>query len=136
VSIKVPSASAPGAQKKIGESIDFEAAAPTVAIVGQGRFVNLVDLFGGRWLAVCLSAIVLARLAAGFARSGLGLPLGEGSSLALAGAGCLVELTAQVLVLGLQVVNPSLKRLAVGTPNRFHTRIIRSILTCSCTDGR
>jgi hypothetical protein len=40
-------------------------------------------------------------------------------------------LMAQALVLGLQVVNPSLKRLAVRTPNRFHTGIIRSIGTCS-----
>jgi hypothetical protein len=45
-------------------------------------------------------------------------------------------LTAQALVLGLQVVNSSLKRLAVRTPNRCHTGIIRSVGTCSCTDDR
>jgi hypothetical protein len=56
--------------------------------------VNLVDLFGGGWLAVGLGAIVLARLTAGFARIDLGLSLGKGSGLALAGAGGLVELTA------------------------------------------
>jgi hypothetical protein len=38
--------------------------------------------------------------------------------------------------LGLQVVNPSLKGLAVGTPDRFHAGIIRGSGTRSCTDGR
>jgi hypothetical protein len=41
-------------------------------------------------------------------RTWLYLALGKGSGPALAGAGCLVELTAQALVLGLKVVNPSL----------------------------
>jgi hypothetical protein len=67
----------------------------------QRCLVNLIDLFGGRWLTVGLGAIVLARLAAWLARIELGLALGKGSGLALAGAGCLVELTAQALVLGL-----------------------------------
>jgi hypothetical protein len=98
--------------------------------------VNLVDLFGGRGLALSLGAIVLARLTAWFARVRLGLALGEGTGLAFACTACLVGLTAQAFVLGLQVVNPSLKRLAVGTPNRFHTRIIRSDETCSGTDDR
>jgi hypothetical protein len=79
--------------------------------------VDFVNLFGGRWLAVGLGAVVLARLATGFARIELGLALGEGSGLAFTGTGSLVELTAEAFVLGLKVVDPSLKRLAVGTPN-------------------
>jgi hypothetical protein len=63
--------------------------------------VDFVDLFGGRWLAVRLGSVVLARLAARFARIEFGLALGEGSGLAFAGAGHLVELAAQALVLGL-----------------------------------
>src|SRR5262249_18998818 len=55
--------------------------------------VNLVDLIRGRWLAVGLGAIVLAWLAAWLTRIELGLALGEGSRLAIAGAGYLVELT-------------------------------------------
>jgi hypothetical protein len=49
-----------------------------------------------------------AALAAWFARIELGLALGEGGGLALAGAGRLVELAAQALVLGLEVVDASL----------------------------
>jgi hypothetical protein len=85
--------------------------------VRQGRLVDFVDLFWGRWLAVCLGAIVLARLAARLARIKLGLALGEGSGLALAGAGSFVELTAEAFVLGLKLVDPSPEGLAVGTPN-------------------
>jgi hypothetical protein len=113
-----------------------EWAAAIGADIGQRCLVNLVNLFGSRGLAVGFGAVVFPRLAAWLARVGLGLALGEGSGLALAGAGYLVELTAEAFVLGLEVVNPSLKRLAVSTPNRFHTGIIHSIGTCSCTDGR
>ncbi len=67
---------------------------------------------------------------------GFRIAFGEGARLALAGTEGGIELTAQALVRGLQVVNSSLKRLAVSTPNRFHTGIIRSVGTCSCTDGR
>jgi hypothetical protein len=45
-------------------------------------------------------------------------------------------LTTEPLVLGLQIVNPSLKGLAVGTPDRFHAGIIRSSGTRSCADDR
>ena len=91
------------------------------AAVRQGRLVNLVDLFGGRWLTVGLRAVVLAGLAAWFARIELGLALGEGSGLALAGAGRLAELAAQALVLGLQIVEASLQGLAAGTRDGLHT---------------
>jgi hypothetical protein len=92
----------------LGDVGFVEGSAAVGADVGQECLVNFVDLFGGRWLAVGLGAIVFARLAAWFARIRLGLVLGEGSGLALAGAGCLVELTASSLDLSLQVVDPPL----------------------------
>jgi hypothetical protein len=85
---------------------------------------------------VGLGAIVLARLAAGLARVRLGLALGKGSGPALAGTEGRVELTAEALVLGFQVVDRSLKGLAVGSPDRFHAGIRHSSRTCSCADGR
>jgi hypothetical protein len=51
----------------------------------------------------------------------LGLALGEGSGLALAGTEGRVELAAQTVVLGLQVAEASLKGLAAGTRGGFHT---------------
>ena len=78
----------------LGDMGFVEGAAAVRADVGQGRLVNFVDLVGGRRLAVGLGAIVLPRLASRLARIELGLALGEGSGLALAGAGCLVQLTA------------------------------------------
>jgi hypothetical protein len=74
----------------------------------QLRLVDLIDLFKAGRLAVSFGAIVLPRLASRLGRIELGLALGEGSSLALAGAGCLVELTAEAFILGLKVVDPSL----------------------------
>jgi hypothetical protein len=106
------------------------------AAVGQGRLVNLVDLFGSGRLVMGLDAEVLSWLASGLLGVWLGLALSEGSGLALAGTGRLVELAVEALDLGFQVVDLSPKRLAVGTPNRLHTGIIRSIGTYSCTDGR
>jgi hypothetical protein len=92
----------------LGDMGFVEWAATIGADLWQRCFVDLVDLFGGRWLAVSLGSVVLARLAAWLARIKFGLALGEGSGLAFAGAGCLVELTAEAFVLGLQVVDPSL----------------------------
>jgi prepilin-type processing-associated H-X9-DG protein len=43
----------------------------------------------------------------------------------------LVELAAEALVLGLQVVDPSLKGLAVGATDRLHVGIVRSSGRCS-----
>ena len=107
----------------LGDVRLVERTAAVGAAVRQGRLVNLVDLFGGRWLTVGLRAVVLAGLAAWFARIELGLALGEGSGLALAGAGRLVELAAQALVLGLEVVDASLKGLAAGTRDGLHTQL-------------
>jgi hypothetical protein len=73
---------------------------------------------------VGLGAVVLAGLAAGFLGLPDGRPLGEGGGLALNGAGRLVELTAEALVIGLQVTEASLKGLAAGTRDRLHTSII------------
>ena len=50
----------------------------------------------------------------------VGWPLAKGG-LALAGTGRLVELAAEALVLGLQVVEASLKGLAAGTRDGVHT---------------
>jgi hypothetical protein len=78
----------------LGDVGFVEGSAAVWTAVGQGRLVNLIDLFGGRWLAMGLGAVILARLAAWLTRVELGLTLGEGSGLTLAGASCLVELTA------------------------------------------
>src|SRR5262249_52687325 len=86
-----------------------EWAAAVGAAIGQGRLVDLVDLFGVGRLAMGLGAVVLARLAAGLLGLGRGLALGEGGGLALAGAGRLVELAAEAHVLGLQVTEASLQ---------------------------
>jgi hypothetical protein len=104
------------------------------ADVGQRCLVDLVDLFGARRLAVGLGAVVLARLAGGLLGLAGGLALGEGPCLTFAGAQGCVELTAEPLALGLQVVDPSLKGLAVSTPDQFHAGIIRSSGTRSCAD--
>ena len=93
------------------------------AALGQGCLVDLVDFPGGWRLAVGLGAIVIARLPAGLARGRFGPALGEGSGLALAGAGRLVELAAEALVLGLEVAEASLKGLAAGTGDRWHTQL-------------
>jgi hypothetical protein len=61
--------------------------------------VDLVDLFGGRGLAVGIGAVVLARLAG----IRLGLALGKRPGLALASTQGRVELAAQALILGLQL---------------------------------
>jgi hypothetical protein len=65
----------------------------------------------------------LAGLAAGLLGLVGGLALGEGGGLALAGAGRLVELAEEVVVLGLQVTQASLKGLAAGTRDGWHTFI-------------
>ena len=82
-------------------------------------------------MAVGLGAIVLARLAAWLSRIELGLALGEGSGLALAGAGRLVELAAQALVLGLQVTQASFEGLTAGTGDGLHTSIIGEALAAA-----
>jgi hypothetical protein len=85
------------------------------------RLVNLVDLFAAGRLAVGFGTVVFAGLAAGLLGQVGGLAFGEGGGLALAGAGRLVELAAEALVLGLQVAEASLKGLAAGTRDRLHT---------------
>jgi hypothetical protein len=101
-----------------------ERTAAVGANAGQGRLVDLVDLFGARRLPVGLGAVVLAGLAAGLLGPVGGLALGEGGGLALAGAGRLVELVVQALVLSLQLTESSLKGLAAGTRDGLHTFII------------
>ena len=59
-----------------------------------------------RSLAVPLGAMILARLAARFARVRLGRALGEWPGRALAGTEGRVELTTEPLALGLRVMNP------------------------------
>src|SRR5262249_11252207 len=92
----------------LGDVGFVERATAAGAAVGQRRLMDLVDLFGAWRLAVGFDAVALAGLAARFLRIWLGMALGEGCGLAFAGADCLVELTAEAFVLGLQVVDPSL----------------------------
>jgi hypothetical protein len=108
----------------LGDMGLVEGTAAVGADAGQGRLVNLVDLLGSGRLSVDLGAVLLAGLAAGLLGLARRLALGEGGSLALAGTGRLVELAAQALFLGLQVVEASLEGLAAGTRDRLHTSII------------
>jgi hypothetical protein len=78
-----------------------EGSAAVGATLGQRRLVDLVDLFWRRRLAVRLGAVILAGLATRLLGLGRGFALGEGGGLTPAGAGGLVELTAEPLVLGL-----------------------------------
>jgi hypothetical protein len=92
----------------LGDARLVERPAAVGAAVRQGRLVILVDLVR-RWrLAVGLGTVVIAGLAAGLLGLAGGRSLGEGGGLALTGAGRLVELAAEALVLGLQVVEASL----------------------------
>jgi hypothetical protein len=92
----------------LGNVRPVERTAAVGAAVRQGRLMNFVDLVRGWRLAMCLSAVVVAGLAARLPGLVGGLALGEGSGLTLAGTGRLVELAAQALVLGLQIVEASL----------------------------
>jgi hypothetical protein len=105
----------------LGDVRLVEWAAAVGASVRQRRLMDLVDLFGAGRLAVGLGAVALAGPAAGFLGLAGGLALSEGGGLALAGAGCLGELAAEALVLGLQVVEASQKGLAAGTRDGLHT---------------
>src|SRR5262249_33623956 len=71
-----------------------QGAAAVGANARQGRLVDLIDLVGGRRLAVGLGAVILARLAPGSLGVCLGLALGEGGRLALAGTEGRVEVMA------------------------------------------
>jgi hypothetical protein len=108
----------------LGDMGLVEGAAAVGADVGQMRLVNLVDLFGAGRLAVGLGAVVLAGLATGLLGLAGGLALGERGGLALTGADRLIELAAESLVLGLQVVEASLQGVAAGTRDGLRTSII------------
>jgi hypothetical protein len=92
----------------LGDVSLVERAAAVRANVWQGRLMGFIDLVGTRRLAVGLGAVILARLAAGFLGLVGRLALGEGGGLALAGAGRLIELVPESLVLGLEVVEASI----------------------------
>jgi hypothetical protein len=115
----------------LGDVRLVERAAAVGASMGQGRLVDLVDLFGARRLAVGLGAVVPPGLAARLLGLVCGLALGEGGGLALAGAGRLVELAAEALVLVLQIAEASLKGLAAGTRDGLHTSIIGGTSTAT-----
>jgi hypothetical protein len=109
----------------LSEVAFVEGSAAVGAGVWQSRLVGFIDPVGGRRLAVSLGAVGLAGLTAGPLGLVLGLALREGPGLALTGAGRLVELAAEALVLGLQMVEAPLKGLAAGTGEGLHTFIIR-----------
>jgi hypothetical protein len=81
-----------------------ERAAAVGAAVWQRCLVDLANVF----VAGRLAAVVLTRLAARLAGVRLRLAPGERPCLALAGTEGRVELTAKPLILGLNVVDPSL----------------------------
>jgi uncharacterized protein (TIGR03067 family) len=112
-----------------------QGAAASGADVGQVRLVNLVDLFRAGRLAVGFGAVSFAGLAAGLLGLAGGLALGERSGLALAGAGRLIKLTVEALVLGLQFTEASLKGLAAGTRDGLHTPIIGVPRRCPAASG-
>jgi hypothetical protein len=85
--------------------------------------VGFIDLVGPGRLAVGFGAVILTGLAAGLLGLARGLALGEEGGLALTGAGGLVELPAEALVLGLQVAEASLKGFAAGTRDGLHTSV-------------
>jgi hypothetical protein len=108
----------------LGDVCLVQGAAAIGAGSGQRRVVDLVDLFGAGRLAMCLGAVIFPGLAAGLLGLVIRRAFGEGGGLAHAGAGRLVELAAEALVLGLQVAEASLKGLAAGTRDGLHTFII------------
>jgi hypothetical protein len=108
----------------LGDVSFVEGPAAGGASVWQGRLIGFVDLVGGRRLAVGLGAVGVAGLPAGLLGLVFGLALGEGPGLTLTGAGRRVQLAAEALVLGSQVVEASLKGLAAGTRDGLHTPII------------
>jgi hypothetical protein len=87
----------------------------------QRGLVDFVEV--GGWLPMGLGAVIRAGVAAGPLRLGLGRPFGEGGGLALAGAGRVLELAAEALVLDLQVTEAPLKGLAAGTRDGLHTSL-------------
>jgi hypothetical protein len=96
--------------------------------------VDLVDRFGAGRLAMRFGAVVLAGLATGLLGLGAGITLGERGGLSLAGTEGLVELAAEALVIGLEVVDTSLKGLAASTLDRFHNSIKPASRPCSCVE--
>ena len=101
------------------------------ADLGQRRLMDLVNLLAAGRLAMGLGAGVLPGLAAGLLGLVRGLALGEWGGLALAGAGRLLKLAAEALVLGLQVVDPPLEGIAVGASGRLQDGIVRTSGRCS-----
>ena len=78
----------------------LDGSAAVRASLGKRRLIGFIDLLGR--LAMRLGAVILAGLASGLFRLGLGWPLGEGSRLALAGAPLLIEEACQLLHLSAQ----------------------------------
>jgi hypothetical protein len=107
----------------LGDTGFFKGTAAVGADLGQRCLMDLVDLLGAGRLAVGLGAVVCTGLAAGLLGLAGGLALGERGGLSLAGAGRLVKLTVEALVLGLQVIEASLQGLTAGTRDGLHTSL-------------
>jgi hypothetical protein len=119
----------------LGDVRLVERTAAAGAAVRQGRLVNLIDLVKGGRLAVGLDPVVSAGLAAGLLGLVGGRSLGEGGGLALAGAGRLVKLAAEAVVLGLQLAQASFQGLAAGTRDGLHASMIGEALGASALTG-
>jgi hypothetical protein len=83
-----------------------EAAAAVGTDIGEQRFVDLVDVRGGRPMG--FGAVFGSRLASWFFRFFLGFALGKGSGLAFASPPLLFEQAGQALDLKLQFGDASL----------------------------
>ena len=88
------------------------------ADIGQRSFVDFVNPLGRRTMR--LGSVILAWLAPGLLRRGLGRAFGKGRRLAFAGALLLLEQAGQSRDVGFQFGDPALQGLAAGANDFVH----------------